>query len=234
MRASRRSSAQWLGCRRSSLPDVSNWKGREAWTNEAAEERPPSDRGHRPNHRGQEALAQARNVTADVVPPPSREAEGPMTARRGWPKRRSPDRLLRGRITRSRKKLADQHGMRFDDLFRKSDAWLLDQPWIGPLCVRTPLREMQGADYDDEVGPMIPHRHHRRGSDPGLCRLRARSRPGGSQRSGFASGRLLHKVAGTLQSLAASRPPSMLSSGDRETANAGRLREKGPGTLDER
>ena len=73
-----------------------------------------------------------------------------MTARRGWPKRRSPDRLLRGRITRL-EKLADQHGMRFDDLFRKSDAWLLDQPWIGPLCVRT-LREMQGADYDDEVG----------------------------------------------------------------------------------
>jgi hypothetical protein len=41
--------------------------------------------------------------------------------------------------------------MRFDDLFRKSDAWLLDQPRIGPLCVRA-LREMQGADYDDEVG----------------------------------------------------------------------------------
>jgi hypothetical protein len=78
MRASRRSSAQWLGCRRS-LPDVSNWKGREgrgreAWTNEAAEERPPSDRGSRPNHRGQKALAQARNVAADLVPPPSRKA----------------------------------------------------------------------------------------------------------------------------------------------------------------
>jgi hypothetical protein len=73
-----------------------------------------------------------------------------MTKRKGWPKRRSPDRLLRGRIARL-EKLANLHGMRFDDLFRKSDAWLLDQPRIGPLCVRA-LREMQGADYDDEVG----------------------------------------------------------------------------------
>jgi hypothetical protein len=67
-----------------------------------------------------------------------------MTTRRGWPKRRSPDRLLRGRVARL-KKLADLHGMRFDDLFRKSDAWLLDQPGIGPLCVMA-LREVQGAD----------------------------------------------------------------------------------------
>jgi hypothetical protein len=50
----------------------------EAWTNEAAEERPRSDRGPRQNQRGQEALAQARNVAADLVPPPSREArKGP-------------------------------------------------------------------------------------------------------------------------------------------------------------
>jgi hypothetical protein len=76
-----------------------------------------------------------------------------MTKRKGWPKRRSPDGLLRGRIARL-EKLANLHGMRFDDLFRKSDAWLLDQPWIGPLCVRA-LREMQGAD---EVGrsPLPP------------------------------------------------------------------------------
>jgi hypothetical protein len=48
-----------------------------------------------------------------------------MTTRRGWPKRRSPDRLLRGRVARL-KKLANLHGTRFDDLFRKSDAWAVE------------------------------------------------------------------------------------------------------------
>jgi hypothetical protein len=42
--------------------------------NEPPQDGPPSDRGPRQNQRGQEALAQARNVAADLVPPPSREA----------------------------------------------------------------------------------------------------------------------------------------------------------------
>jgi hypothetical protein len=40
-----------------------------------SQERRPSDRGPRQDHRSQETLAQARNVTADLVPPPSRETK---------------------------------------------------------------------------------------------------------------------------------------------------------------
>src|ERR1700722_11616058 len=42
----------------------------------AGQKGPPSDRGPRQNDRSQKAVAQARNVTADLVPPPSRKASG--------------------------------------------------------------------------------------------------------------------------------------------------------------
>jgi hypothetical protein len=61
-----------------------------------------------------------------------------------WPKRRSPERLLRGRITRL-EKLASIEGLQFADLFSKSDAWLLSQPFIGRLTLKA-LREMQGME----------------------------------------------------------------------------------------
>ena len=56
-----------------STPPATSWCSGEP-SRTTPQDRPPSDRGPRQNDRGQKALAQARNVAADLVPPPSREA----------------------------------------------------------------------------------------------------------------------------------------------------------------
>jgi hypothetical protein len=64
--------AEYIECRRKRWLKV-------IWDDDRdpAEERPASDRGPRQHHRSQETLAETQHVAADLVPPPSRETEGP-------------------------------------------------------------------------------------------------------------------------------------------------------------